>query len=84
MTTVTRETGPHQPGDPLSTDNRLIRALMMVATMSIGAVLWIALAYRGQMDTVGQTAITVIGGVGLAAISAITVVLRRRPPRRRS
>ena len=51
--------------------------------MSIGAVLCIALVYGRQIDAIGQAAITAIGGVALAAISAITVVLRRRPAKRR-
>jgi hypothetical protein len=83
VTTVTRETGPHQSGEQVSTDNALIAALVVIAVMSIGAVLCIALVYGRQIDTIGQAAITAIGGVALAAISAITVVLRRRPAKRR-
>ncbi|MGC4807975.1 hypothetical protein [Micromonospora sp. DT233] len=84
MTTVTRGTGQHQPGEPVSTENALIGALVLVVVMSIGAVLWIALAYGQSIDTIGQAAITAIGGVAVASISAITVVLRRRPARRRT
>ncbi|MFY1596189.1 hypothetical protein [Micromonospora sp. WMMD737] len=84
MTTVTREIGQDQPGGLLSPENIPIWALVLVVFVPVGAVLWIALAHGPQIDAVGQAAIATIGGVGVAAISAITVMLRRRPSRRRT
>ncbi|MFG1955064.1 hypothetical protein [Micromonospora sp. NPDC048830] len=83
MTTVTRETGQDQPGGLLSPENIPIWALVLVVFVPVGAVLWIALAY-GSTGNIGQAAIAAIGGVAVASISAIPVVLRRRPNRRRT
>jgi hypothetical protein len=67
----------------MSPENTPIWALVLVVCAPVGAMLWIALAYSLQIDTIGQVAITAIGGVAVASISAITVVLWRRPDRRR-
>lgn len=78
VTTVTRGSGPHQSGGTTSTDNALIGGLLLVTVMSIGALLCIVLSGGNQMDNVATVAITTIGGIALAAISAIAVVLRKR------
>lgn len=79
MTTVTRGAGQHQSGgSTTSTDTALIGGLLLVTVMSIGALLCIVLSSGNQMDNVATVAITTIGGISLAAISAIAVVLRKR------
>ncbi|MFF4810558.1 hypothetical protein ACFY03_20325 [Micromonospora chersina] len=83
MTTVTRGTGQDQAGGTTSTDNALIGGLLLVTVMSIGALLCIVLTSGSQMDNVATVAITTIGGIALAAISAIAVVLRKRLGRSR-
>ncbi|GAA4576906.1 hypothetical protein GCM10023176_49370 [Micromonospora coerulea] len=82
MTTVTRGTGPHQSRGTNGTENALIGGLLLVTTLSIGALVYVV-RISGDMGTVAPVAVTTIGGIALAAISALTVVLRRRPPRGR-
>ncbi|MEH0822826.1 hypothetical protein [Micromonospora sp. CPCC 205714] len=57
--------------------------LLLVTGMSIGALLCIVLKSGNEMDNVATVAITTIGGIALAAIGALGVVLRRRPLRGR-
>lgn len=83
VTTVTRGTGPHQPGGPGSTENALIAGLLLVTVLSIGALLCIVLSSAEEMGNVAPVAIPAISGIALAAIGAIAVVLRKRPPRGR-
>ncbi|MFI7593354.1 hypothetical protein [Micromonospora sp. NPDC049359] len=61
----------------------LIAALTIITVISIGAVLWIALAYGQRIDAIGQAAVGAVSAVGVAAISAITLALRKRATRNR-
>lgn len=83
MSTVTNDYRPEQPRGSVSPDTALIGGLLLVTAMSIGALLCIVLISGDQIDNVATVAITTIGGIALAAISAIAVVLRKRPPRGR-
>ncbi|MEW2141370.1 hypothetical protein AB0869_00960 [Micromonospora vinacea] len=57
---------------------------MVVEIIAIGALVYIVKLSGPDLGGIAQVAITTIGGVALAAISAIAVVLRKRPARRRS
>ena len=82
MTTVTRGTGPRQPGGPGSTENALIAGLLLVTVLSIGALLCIVLSSAEERATSLRWRFPPSAAC-LAAIGAIAVVLRRRPPRGR-
>ncbi|NBE84580.1 hypothetical protein [Micromonospora rubida] len=83
MTTVTRGTGRHQPGES-GTENALIGALVLIAVLAIGALAYIVRLSGEDVGSVAPVAIPTIGAIGSAAIGGIVVVLRRRPPRRRT
>ncbi|MGV9212994.1 hypothetical protein ACTFTM_14145 [Micromonospora sp. RB23] len=61
----------------------LIAALVVVVIPSIGALLWIALSSAEEMGNVAPAVVPAISAITLATISAITLVLRKRPPRSR-
>ncbi|MGW0215549.1 hypothetical protein ACWDXH_14260 [Micromonospora chokoriensis] len=54
-----------------------------MTVLSIGALLCIVLSSAEEMGNVAPVAIPAISGIALAAIGAIAVVLRKRPPRGR-
>lgn len=84
MTTVTRGTGPHQSGDNSKMEHVLIGALVLIAALAIGALAYVVKLSGDDVGRVASVAIPTIGAIGSAAIGGIVVVLRKRPPRRRS
>lgn len=82
MSTVTNDVRPEHPTGSVSPDTALVGGLLLITAISIGALLWIALASGPEISSIAPVAIPAISGITVAAISAIAVVLRKRPPRR--
>ncbi|MGW5578134.1 hypothetical protein [Micromonospora chokoriensis] len=61
----------------------LITALMVVDIIAIGPLVYIVKLSAPDLSTIAQVAVTTIGTITLATISAIALALRRRPTRGR-
>lgn len=83
MTTVTRGTPERHTGAAGSTDDALIRALVLVALTAIVATLWIALASGPAIGNIAPVAIPAIGTVAASSVGGIVVTLRRRSTKTR-
>ncbi|MFC0006618.1 hypothetical protein [Micromonospora siamensis] len=78
MTTVTRTPRQDQTRARLQTEAAPIWGLVLVTALAIVAVFCIVLVSGSHVGEVAQAAITAIGGVALASIGALGVVVRRR------
>ncbi|WP_328415120.1 hypothetical protein OG470_22350 [Micromonospora sp. NBC_00389] len=58
-------------------------ALMIIAVISIGALLWIVLASGSERGNTASLAIPAIATIASSSIGGIVFVLRRRPGRSR-
>ncbi|WP_431936846.1 hypothetical protein [Micromonospora sp. RP3T] len=64
------------------TEKPLIGALMIITVISIGALVYVV-RISPDMGAVAPVVVPTIGTITVAAISSLTVVLRRRPHRSR-
>lgn len=81
--TVPTTSTNHQQNATSSTEKMLITALMVVDIIAIGPLVYIVKLSAPDLSTIAQVAVTTIGTITLATISAIALALRRRPTRGR-